>query len=54
MIAKLERTHSSVQQKMDQAQNPTIRATINNESTITEPPPKIDRSLPCYLYGKAI
>ena len=54
MIAKLERTHSNVQQNMEQAQNPTMGATINNESTTTEPPPKYDQSLPCYLYGKAI
>ena len=53
MIAKLERTHSSVQQNMEQTQNPTMGATIKNEST-TEPPPKNNQSLPCYLYGKAI
>ena len=38
MIAKLERTHSNVQQNMAQTQNPTKGATINNESTATEPP----------------
>ena len=54
MIAKLETTHSNVQQNMEQAQNPTMGATINNESTTTELPPKNDQSLPCYLYGKAI
>ena len=32
MIAKLERTHSNVQQNKEQAQNPTMGATINNES----------------------
>ena len=39
MIAKLERTHSNVQQNMEQTQNPTLGATINNESTATKPPP---------------
>ena len=37
MIAKLEMTHSNVQQIMEQTQNPTMEATINNESTATEP-----------------
>ena len=54
MIAKLERTHSNVQQNMEQTQNTTIGATINNESTTTEPPPSNDQPLPCYLYGKAM
>ena len=31
MIAKLERTHSNVQQNIEQTQNPTVGATINNE-----------------------
>ena len=48
MIAKLERMHSNVQQNMEQTQNPTMGATINNKSTTTEPPR--DQSLPCYLY----
>ena len=39
MIAKLERTHSNVQQNMEQTQNPTMGAAINNKSTATEPPP---------------
>ena len=39
IIAKLERTHSNVQQNMEQTQNPTMGSTINNESTTTEPPP---------------
>ena len=39
MIAKIERTHSNVQQNTEQTQNPTMGATINNESTRTEPPP---------------
>ena len=38
MIAKLERTHSNEQQNREQTQNPTMGATINNESTTTEPP----------------
>ena len=46
MIAKLERTHSNVKQNMEQTQNPTMGATINNESTTTEPPPKNDQYLP--------
>ena len=54
MIAKLERTHSNVQQNMEQAPNPTMGTVINKESTTTEPPPKNDQSLPCYLYGKVI
>ena len=39
MIAKLERIHSNVQQNMEQTQNPTLGAAINNEFTTTEPPP---------------
>ena len=39
MIAKRERTQSDVQQNMEQTQNPTLGATINNESTTTEHPP---------------
>ena len=42
MIAKLEGAHSNVQQNMEQAQNPTIGATLNNLSTITERPPSYD------------
>ena len=38
MIAKLERTQSIAPQNMEQTQNPTMGATINNDST-TEPPP---------------
>ena len=52
MIAKLERTHSNVQQDIEQAQNPTIGATINNESTTTEPRPKNNQSLPCFCTEK--
>ena len=33
MIAKLEKTQSNAQQHMEQTQNPTIRATINNNRT---------------------
>ena len=33
--AKLERTHSYTQQNMEQTQNPTIGATMNNKSTTT-------------------
>ena len=54
MIAKQERTHSNIQQNMEQTQNPTMGATINNLSTTTEPLPKNDKYLPSYLYGKAI
>ena len=39
MIAKLERKHSNEQQNMEETQNPTMGATIYNESTATEPPP---------------
>ena len=39
MIAKLEKAHGNVQQDMEQTQNPTMGATINNESTTTEPLP---------------
>ena len=39
MIAKLERTHINVQQNMEQTQNPTMGATINNELTTTYLPP---------------
>ena len=38
MIAKLKRTYSYVQQNMEQTQIPTMGATINNESTTTDPP----------------
>ena len=40
MIAKLERRQSNAQQNIEQLQNPTMGATINNESTTTEPPPE--------------
>ena len=33
------RLESNLQQKMEQTQNPTMGATINNESTTTEPLP---------------
>ena len=33
MITKLVRTQSNAQQNMEQTQKPTLRATINNEST---------------------
>ena len=39
MIAILERRHNNVQQNVEQTQNPTMGATINNESTSTEPSP---------------
>ena len=39
IIAKLEWTQSNAQQNIEQLQNPTLGVTINNESTITEPPP---------------
>ena len=38
MIAKLERTHSNVQQNMEQTQNPTMGATINNRTAALERP----------------
>ena len=40
MIAKLERTKSNAQQKMEQTQNPTMGATHNSKLTTTEPLPK--------------
>ena len=40
MIAKLEWTQSTAQENIEQLQNPTKGATINSESTTTEPPPK--------------
>ena len=39
MIAILDCTQSNVQQNIEQLQNPTMGAAINNESTTTEPPP---------------
>ena len=40
VIAKLEWTQSNAQQNIEQLQKPTMRVTINNESTTTiEPPP---------------
>ena len=39
MITKLEWTQSDAQQSIEQLRNPTIGATIHNESTTTEPPP---------------
>ena len=39
MIGKLERPNSHSQQNMEQTENPTVGATVNNESTTTEPPP---------------
>ena len=39
MITKLEWTQSYAQQHIEQLQNPTMRVTINNESTTKEPPP---------------
>ena len=39
MIAKQEMTHSNARQNMEQTLNPTMGATINNESTTTGPPP---------------
>ena len=38
IIIKLEKTHINVQLKIEQTQNPTMGATINNESTTTDPP----------------
>ena len=38
MIAKLKWTQSNAQQNIEQLQNPTMGATINNESTTREPP----------------
>ena len=54
MIATLERTQSNVQQNMEETQNPTVTATINNESTATETLLKMDssrsyRALKCIL-----
>ena len=39
MITKLESTQSNAQQNMEQTQNPTMGASINLDSTTTEPPP---------------
>ena len=39
MIAKLERTLSTIQQNIEQLQTTTMGETINNKSTTTEPPP---------------
>ena len=39
MIAKLEWTQSNAQQNIEQLQTPTMRVTINNESSTTKPPP---------------
>ena len=39
MITNLEWTQSNAQQNIEQLQNPTIGATINNESSATEPSP---------------
>ena len=39
MNAKLEWTHSFVQQYIEQLQTPTMGLTINNKSTTKEPPP---------------
>ena len=39
MFAKQDQKQSSVQQIMNQTQNPEKRQTINNESTTTKPPP---------------
>ena len=39
MIEKPEWTRRYAQQNIDQLQNPTMGATINNESTTAEPPP---------------
>ena len=36
IIAKLEWTQSNAQQNIEQLQNPTMGATINNESTTTK------------------
>ena len=39
MIANLERTQGNTQQNMEQTQNHTMGATINNKSTTIELPP---------------
>ena len=39
MIAKLERTQSNVLQNIEQTHNPTMGATIINESTTSDQPP---------------
>ena len=39
MIAKLGWTQSNAQQNIEQLQNTTMGATINNESTATDPSP---------------
>ena len=39
MIAKIKWTQNNAQQNIEQFQNHTMGATINNEPTITEPPP---------------
>ena len=39
MIAKLGWTQRNAQQNIEQIQNPIMGATIDNESTATEPPP---------------
>ena len=44
MIAKLDRTHSNVQQNMEQTQNPIMGATINNKRTAT-----LERQIPSLL-----
>ena len=36
MIEKLERTQSNTQENLEQTQNPTMGAVINNETTTTE------------------
>ena len=38
----------------NKTQSLTMEATINNESTTTEPPTQNDLPLPFYLHGKAI
>ena len=38
-IAKLERTQNNTQQNMEQSQSPTMGATINGGTVITELPP---------------
>ena len=40
MILKLEWTQSNAQQNLEQLQNPTMGALINNKSTTAESPPK--------------
>ena len=45
MIAKLERTQSTAQQNMKQTQNPTMEATINNESKQQNQNIRMDSSL---------